>query len=107
MSKDHKSLGRTPRPIREVAELIHSLLLEMIEEMVFYPEKIEVSHKCHTMSISFEVSSSGEDYGLMIGKNGDHARSLRDIVHAICQKNGYRSNIDFVTPDFENKSNYK
>lgn len=70
-----------------VRVLVHFVLTEIVDDY----EKIKVTPVFGPETIVFEISSSKEDLGKVIGKKGTMASSIRYIVYAMYGKYGHKA----------------
>lgn len=85
------------KEINKTANLLVDLISGFVRLLCHNPDAVEVNYSCNRQTILFEVFCIASDYGLVIGRKGVHANSVRDLVNGVCTKNGYGVMVEFIS----------
>ena len=71
-------------------------LTKIVQEMVEFPDQIEIS-PINTGSFTiFELKVAKSDLGKIIGKKGRNVNALRNILSTVSARNGKRVSLDIL-----------
>lgn len=79
-----------------VYEELTELLEHIVENLVDYPEKVEITGNESKTSFIFEIQVQEDEYGKVIGKEGRIARSIRTLMQATSSKYGKRCLVEVL-----------
>jgi predicted RNA-binding protein YlqC (UPF0109 family) len=82
--------------LRAVDVEIREMLFAVIRSLVDQPDKVELLHVSAGNEVAFQVRTTAEDAGKVIGKNGRTARAIRVILVGSGMKNGRAYTFDLV-----------
>ena len=71
-----------------------NLLEYIVNNLVTYPEKIEISEVETEEKIVLKLKVAKEDMGRIIGKEGRIIRSIREIIYAYAAKESKKVSVD-------------
>lgn len=77
---------------QEFVEMVAKALVEK-------PDAVSVTRKIDEMGVLLELSVDKEDMGVIIGKEGRTAKSLRTLLRVLGAKNDARVNLKIVEPE--------
>lgn len=66
------------------------LIQFLVEELVDFPDAVEVGEIVGEDSTTYEIKVSQPDLGKVIGKQGRIANAIRNVIRAIANKQGRR-----------------
>ncbi len=64
--------------------------------MVDYPERVEITEIKGQNTTVLELKVAKSDLGKVIGKKGNNAKAIRDILYAVSAKNRKRVTLEIV-----------
>ena len=73
-------------------------LVYVIKALVDNPEEVKVDRKVDEMGVLLSLKVNPEDMGVIIGKGGATARSIRNLVRIVGLKNHARVNLKIEEP---------
>lgn len=76
-------------------QYLHAIL----EYLVKYPEDLKIVKTEDQIGTLLTVSCNREDMGVIIGKTGETARSIRNLVRIVGVRNGIRVSVKINEPD--------
>jgi hypothetical protein len=84
-----------------IVEKAKSVLQQILETLVKEPEKINIEHSYSSEGDihSLSISVSQADMGLIIGRSGRTAQSIRSIMHIVGKSLGLVLRIEFLETD--------
>jgi len=71
----------------------------VVKAMVSKPEKVIVERSVDEMGVLLELTVDKDDMGVVIGKEGKTAKSLRTLLRVLGAKNDARVNLKVVEPE--------
>ena len=71
----------------------------VVRGLVNEPDKVETSRAVDEMGVLITIKVSPEDMGILIGKSGQTARSLRTLARVVGAKNNARVNLRIEEPE--------
>jgi uncharacterized protein len=74
------------------------LLKWIVQSMANQPDKVEVVLSLTEHSAMFDIHVGDGDFGMIVGKKGIYADSMRRIFGAIYGKSGRRLNLQVIDP---------
>jgi predicted RNA-binding protein YlqC (UPF0109 family) len=74
------------------------LLVYIVKNLVAYPDDVVVQRKVDEMGVLLTLSVNAEDMGMIIGREGAMARSLRTVVKAIGKKHRMMISLNIIEP---------
>lgn len=75
------------------------VLQYILENLVSKPEKIQVTRKVDEMGVLLSVQVGQEDMGILIGRGGIMANSIKTICKAVGRSNDMNVRVQFLEPD--------
>lgn len=69
------------------------------KQLVDNPEEVKIERKIDEKGVLLELTVSPEDIGRVIGKRGNTAQSMRNLLRALGSKNDARYNLKIVDVD--------
>lgn len=81
------------------------LLEQIISAIVSDTEKVSVEVTKDEMGVLFTLHVAAEDMGMVIGKEGNMAVSIRNILRAVGQKEKARINLKIAEPEGSTRVN--
>lgn len=72
------------------------LIKRIIQAMVDYPEQVEITEIKGQNTTVLELKVAKSDLGKVIGKKGNNARAVRDILYAASAKKRMRVTLEIV-----------
>lgn len=72
------------------------LVIHVVKQLVDNPEKVKVKEVKGEQNIILELSTTKEDIGRVIGKQGRTIRALRTLLNAASVKTGHRVTIEVI-----------
>lgn len=75
-------------------DMIHQLLLQMIQAMVQAPDLVNVEERIEPDSTTYLVRVAPSDIGYVIGKDGRVANAVRTVVKEAAKRNGIKVYLD-------------
>ena len=72
------------------------ILETIIKNLVSNTDAISINEVQGEKSIVYEVKVSEVDIGIVIGKDGKVAKSIRTVIKAIASKDGKRVTVEFL-----------
>ena len=70
----------------------------IIKSIVTKPEKVEVNRTVDELGVLLTVKVDAEDMGLLIGRNGSTAKSIRTLARIVGMRNNARVNLRIEEP---------
>ncbi len=70
--------------------MLKQFLENLIKSIVDKPDKIKISEIEGETTCIYELRVGQEDYGKVIGKNGQNANAIRTLLEAVSSKGGKR-----------------
>lgn len=77
---------------------IGRLLTTVLQALVDAPDKVHITEIPGELNVVYEVRLAPDDYGKVIGKNGQHANAIRTIIAAVGRKHGRFCTLSIVDP---------
>lgn len=71
----------------------------VVKALVDHPEEVKVSRKVDEMGVLITLDVHPEDMGMVIGREGMTAKSLRTLLRVIGAKNNARVNLKINEPE--------
>lgn len=75
------------------------VLNEIILSLVSHPEKVTIERKSDDMGVLLSVKVSPEDMGVLIGRNGIMADSIKTVLRAIGRTHDMNVRVKFLEPE--------
>ena len=75
---------------------VREMLLKLVQALVDEPEKLDLLHVADDGEVAFQVRTTAEDAGKLIGKNGRTVRAIRVILNGSGMKNGRVYTLDLL-----------
>lgn len=72
------------------------LVIHVVKQLVDNPEKVKVKEVKGEQNIILELSTTKEDIGRVIGKQGRTIKALRTLLNAASVKTGHRVTIEVI-----------
>jgi uncharacterized protein len=76
-----------------------STLQNIISNLVTAPEDIKIDRKVDEQGVLLSVLVNSKDMGILIGKSGIMANSIKTIMRAIGKAHKMNIRVDFLEPD--------
>ena len=70
----------------------------VIKALVDHPEEVKVDRKVDEMGVLLSLKVHPEDMGVIIGKGGETARAIRNLIRIVGLKNHARVNLKIEEP---------
>jgi uncharacterized protein len=83
------TIATDPRDV-EVGEMLFALVRSLVDKT----DELQMVALADSEGVAFQVRSSGDDLGKLIGKGGHTARAIRTILSANAAKHRRRYSID-------------
>jgi len=74
-------------------------LENLVKALVTHPESVEVDRRVDEMGVLLSLKVHSEDMGQIIGRQGETARSIRNLVRIVGLKNHARVNLKIEEPE--------
>lgn len=71
----------------------------ILKAIVSHPEEITVTRTVDDLGVLLTISAHPDDMGTIIGKNGQTAKSIRTLLHALGSKSNERVNMKILEPE--------
>lgn len=71
----------------------------IVKSLVDYPDEVKVDRKVDEMGVLLSLKVNPEDMGVIIGRAGATARSIRSLVRIVGLKNHARVNLKIEEPE--------
>ncbi len=71
------------------------LLNYIIQNLVDHPDDVVITERQRGDDLTLDVSVNSDDMGKVIGRQGNIARNIRQIIRAVGQRQGLRVNVYF------------
>lgn len=71
------------------------LLNYIIQNLVDHPDEVVITERQRGDDLTLDVSVNSDDMGKVIGRQGNIARNIRQIIRAVGQRQGLRVNVYF------------
>ena len=71
----------------------------ILKAIVSHPDEIKVTRTVDDLGVLLTISAHSEDMGTIIGKNGQTAKSIRTLLHALGSKSNERVNMKILEPE--------
>ncbi len=92
----------------ETNSIDKNTLQTILENLVTEPDKINIDRVVDEQGVLLKVRVSGSDMGIVIGRSGVMANSLKTIMRALGKANKMNIRVEFMEPDgSQNKSSDK
>lgn len=75
------------------------LLQAIIEAMVENPTDVNVQRSTDERGVLLTISANQKDMGILIGRQGQHAKALRLIMNVVGAKNDARISVSIEEPE--------
>jgi len=75
---------------------LKELVIHVVKQLVDNPEKVKVKEVKGEQNIILELSTTKEDIGRVIGKQGRTIKALRTLLNAASVKTGHRVTIEVI-----------
>lgn len=79
----------------------------VVKSLVDTPDAVEVSRKVDEMGVLLILKIDPQDMGKVIGRNGNTARAIRNLLRVVGIKNHARVNLKIEEPEGGNPSRGK
>jgi len=76
-----------------------STLKMLLESLVTNPDQISIQRKEDEIGVLLQVQVSSQDMGIVIGRNGIMAQSIKTIMRAVGKSEETNVRIQFLEPD--------
>lgn len=74
-------------------------LVNILENLLTVPDAIKIDRKVDEMGVLVTVQVDASDMGILIGRNGVMANSIKVIMKAIGKANDMNLRVQFLEPD--------
>jgi hypothetical protein len=74
-------------------------LENIVKALVDHPEDVKVERKVDEMGVLLSLKINAEDMGQIIGRQGETARAIRNLVRIVGLKNHARVNLRIEEPE--------
>ena len=81
------------------ATIDQEFLEYMVKALVDHPEDVKIDRKVDEMGVLLSLKVNPEDMGVIIGRAGATARSIRSLVRIVGLKNHARVNLKIEEPE--------
>lgn len=81
------------------------VLMTILSNLVTVPEKISLNRKVTERGVVISVIVDSKDMGIVIGRNGSMANTIKTLMKAVGRANDMNLNIEFREPDGSVKYN--
>lgn len=92
-NKDDTETGDVKEPI-DPREKVRQLLLTLTQELVSYPQDIQVTFRCGEKTTIYNIHTSQRNIGQILGSNGRNIAGVRTLVSSITSRQGFRSIVE-------------
>jgi len=79
----------------------------VVKALVDHPEEVKVSRKVDEMGVLITLDVHQEDMGMVIGREGMTAKSLRTLLRVIGAKNNARVNLKINEPEGSTRGHHR
>jgi hypothetical protein len=79
------------------------LISEIIFNLVTHPEDVEIQRQEEEDKVILSVRVNSEDMGIVIGRNGSMAGTIKTLMRAIGRANDLSLQVEFLEPDGTSK----
>lgn len=76
-----------------------SALEDILNNLVTYPDDVAIERKVDEMGVLLSVKVNSKDMGIVIGRNGIMASSIKVIMKAVGKANNMNIRVQFLEPD--------
>lgn len=80
-------------------QLLENLVTTMVTSIAEKPSEVEIRKMVTQHNLVFEVCVASTDMGLVLGREGCTAESMRDVMYVACKKTDFKVHLDIVTRD--------
>ncbi len=77
----------------------YQVLKSLLLNLVTVPEDLKIDRKIDEQGVLLSVTVSSKDMGIVIGKNGSMATSIKTVIRAIGKSNKMNVRVQFLEPD--------
>lgn len=77
----------------------YQTLENIVLNLVTVPEKVQISRDVDEQGVLLSVIVDSQDMGIVIGRNGMMANSIKTIMRAIGKANQMNIRVEFLEPD--------
>jgi len=78
-------------------------LIHIVQAIVSNPDKVSVERKVDEMGVLLTLTVDQSDMGYVIGRRGQTAQSIRNLLKIIGAKNNARVNLKIYDPNAEER----
>jgi uncharacterized protein len=75
-----------------------SLLKDILQKLVTYPDAIEIDRKSDDMGVLLSVKVHLKDMGIVIGRNGIMANAIKTVMKAVGKTHNMNLRVQFLEP---------
>lgn len=83
----------------EQIKLLEDLVTTMVRSIAERPDNVTVNKLVSEHNLVFEICVHSSDMGLVLGREGCTAESMRDVLYVACKKTDFKVHLDIVTKD--------
>ncbi len=76
-------------------QILHNILINLVTN----PEAVDIQRKIDEQGVLLSVVVDSKDMGIIIGRNGSMANSIKTIMRAVGKANNMNIRIQFLEPD--------
>ena len=85
--------------LNDMAESYQDLLEYIVKGIVDHPDEVKIDRKVDEMGVLLTLKVNPEDMGLLIGREGSTARSIRTLIRIAGLKAHARVNLKIEEPE--------
>lgn len=84
--------------INQEKQIMEQYLEHLVKGLVKYPDEVSVVKSNDEMGVLLTLAVSPDDMGVVIGREGQTAQSIRTLLRSVGMKNGARVSLKIVEP---------
>lgn len=96
-NEEENTMSRLTRD--EQIKLLEDLVTTMVRSIAEKPNEVYVTRVVTSHNLVFEVEVANTDMGLVLGREGSTAESMRGVLYVACKKTDFKVHLDVTTKD--------